>query len=291
MLVAVETRRAVSGWAAAGAHPRLHRARRRRARTSGCGASGYLPDDLIGKAGIEATFEDELRGTYGTELVERDATGRDIQVLRTVQPAVPGASLRLTIDRTIQKEATQALKWGMKAAGLKRGVFIVMNPQTGEVLALVSLPVVRQQRVRARDLGQGVREAREEQEQAAHQPRGAGPLPARLDVQARRRDRRARGPQDHAEDAHPDRRLPDARRHPVLRLEPHGLRHVQHLLRVRALVGHVLLPDRGDARRRPARLLGAPVRLRQADRDRPAGRGRRDRAVQPVEGRRARASG
>ena len=72
--------------------------------------------------------------------MERDATGRDVQVLRTVQDAIPGASLTLTIDRTIQREATQALKWGMKAAGLKRGVFIVMNPQTGEVLALVSLP-------------------------------------------------------------------------------------------------------------------------------------------------------
>ncbi len=95
---------------------------------------------MIGKAGVEATFEEELRGTYGTELVERDATGRDIQVLRTVQDAVPGASLTLTIDRTIQNQATQALKWGMKAAGLKRGVFIVMNPQTGEVLGLVSLP-------------------------------------------------------------------------------------------------------------------------------------------------------
>jgi penicillin-binding protein 2 len=103
-------------------------------------SQGYLPDDLLGKAGIEATFESQLRGTYGTEEVERDATGRDVQVLRTVQDAVPGASLTLTIDRTIQREATQALKWGMKAAGLKRGVFIVMNPQTGEVLALVSLP-------------------------------------------------------------------------------------------------------------------------------------------------------
>ncbi|MEO5966410.1 MAG: penicillin-binding protein 2 [Candidatus Limnocylindrales bacterium] len=102
--------------------------------------SGYLADDLIGKAGVEATFEEALRGTYGKELVERDATGRDIQVLRTVQDAIPGASLVLTIDKQIQKEATQALKWGMKAAGLKRGVFIVMNPQTGEVLALVSLP-------------------------------------------------------------------------------------------------------------------------------------------------------
>ena len=103
-------------------------------------SEGYQQDDMMGKAGVEATFEEQLRGTYGTELVERDATGRDIQVLRTVEEAVPGSSLRLTIDRTIQKEATQALKWGMKAAGLKRGVFIVMNPQTGEVLALVSLP-------------------------------------------------------------------------------------------------------------------------------------------------------
>jgi penicillin-binding protein 2 len=101
---------------------------------------GYLQDDMLGKAGIEATFEEELRGSYGSELVERDGTGRDIQVLRTTREAVPGASLTLTIDRTIQKEATQAMKWGMKAAGLKRGVLIVMNPQTGEVLALVSLP-------------------------------------------------------------------------------------------------------------------------------------------------------
>ena len=102
--------------------------------------SGYLADDMIGKAGVESTFESALRGTYGIELMERDATGRDIQVLQTLQDSVPGASLTLTIDRTVQKEATAALKWGMKTAGLKRGVFIVMNPQTGEVLALVSLP-------------------------------------------------------------------------------------------------------------------------------------------------------
>jgi penicillin-binding protein 2 len=101
---------------------------------------GYLPDDLIGQAGLEATFEAVLRGTYGQQLVERDATGRDVQVLETQQAAVPGASLTLTIDTTVQKEAQAALQWGMKAAGLKRGVFIVMNPQTGAVLALVSLP-------------------------------------------------------------------------------------------------------------------------------------------------------
>ena len=103
-------------------------------------SEGYLADDLIGKTGVESTFESELRGTYGIEVVEKDATGKDIQVLSTKQEAVPGASLTLTIDKTIQAEATRALKWGMKAAGLKRGVVIVMNPQTGEVLALVSLP-------------------------------------------------------------------------------------------------------------------------------------------------------
>ena len=103
-------------------------------------AKGYLADDLIGKTGVESTFESELRGTYGIQIVEKDATGKDVQVLSNQQDAIPGSSLTLTIDKTVQREATQALKWGMKAAGLKRGVFIVMNPQTGEVLALVSLP-------------------------------------------------------------------------------------------------------------------------------------------------------
>ncbi len=103
-------------------------------------SKGYLADDMIGKTGIESTFESDLRGTYGLERVAKDATGKSGDVLSNIQDAVPGASLTLTIDRTIQREATQALKWGMKAAGLKRGVFIVMNPQTGEVLALVSLP-------------------------------------------------------------------------------------------------------------------------------------------------------
>ena len=101
---------------------------------------GYLPDDLIGKAGVEATYETELRGTYGSESVERDAPGREIQVLQTVADAVAGDSLELTIDTEMQKDAQKALKWAMKTAGLKRGVVIVMNPQTGEVLAMVSLP-------------------------------------------------------------------------------------------------------------------------------------------------------
>jgi penicillin-binding protein 2 len=101
---------------------------------------GYLPDDSIGQTGIESSFETLLRGTYGQQLVQRDATGADLQVLQTTQQVVPGASLTLTIDTTIQQEAEKALAWGLKTAGLKRGVFIVMNPQTGEILAMVSLP-------------------------------------------------------------------------------------------------------------------------------------------------------
>jgi penicillin-binding protein 2 len=102
--------------------------------------AGYLPDDLIGKAGVEATFEAQLRGTYGQEQVERDALGRDVSVLAQVQAPIAGDSLKLTLDVGIQKEAQQALEWGLKAAGLKSGVFIVENPQTGEILAMVSLP-------------------------------------------------------------------------------------------------------------------------------------------------------
>lgn len=101
---------------------------------------GYLPDDMIGRTGVEAVYERELRGVYGAETVERDATGRRIQVLQTVRPAEAGDSLRLTIDTKEQIYAQRALEWGMSTAGLKRGVIIVMNPQTGEVLAMVSLP-------------------------------------------------------------------------------------------------------------------------------------------------------
>jgi penicillin-binding protein 2 len=101
---------------------------------------GYLPDDLLGKAGLEAQYETDLRGVYGAESVERDATGRRTQVLQTISEARPGDSLNLTIDVKEQKYAQTALKWAMAEVGLKRGVVIVMNPQTGEIVALVSLP-------------------------------------------------------------------------------------------------------------------------------------------------------
>jgi penicillin-binding protein 2 len=69
------------------------------------GSLGYLNDDVIGKAGVESTFEEQLRGTYGVEQVERDGQGRAIRVLQTVQEPVPGDSLELTIDVDMQRDA------------------------------------------------------------------------------------------------------------------------------------------------------------------------------------------
>ena len=101
---------------------------------------GYLPDDLIGRAGVESSYESTLRGTYGSETIERDASGRKLQVLSTDQEAQAGDSLRLTISTKEQQLAQRAVVWAMRTADLKRGVMIVMNPQTGEILAMVSLP-------------------------------------------------------------------------------------------------------------------------------------------------------
>jgi len=101
---------------------------------------GYLPDDWLGKAGLEAQYERDLRGIYGLESVATSATGRRGDVLQAVRQAEPGSSLTLTIDVEEQKYAEKALRWGMKEIGMKRGVVIAMNPQTGEILAMVSLP-------------------------------------------------------------------------------------------------------------------------------------------------------
>jgi penicillin-binding protein 2 len=102
--------------------------------------AGYLNDDQIGKTGVEATFEDVLRGSYGEQEVEQDALGRILRTVQITQQPVAGNSLELTIDVEIQREAEEALKWATDIVDLQRGVVIVMNPQTGEILAMVSLP-------------------------------------------------------------------------------------------------------------------------------------------------------
>jgi penicillin-binding protein 2 len=101
---------------------------------------GYLHDDDIGRTGVEATFEQELRGEYGSARWERDASGRLVKLLEETRAPVAGRNLVLTIDARLQRMATDALLWGMREAHVSQGVTIVMNPQTGEILAMVSLP-------------------------------------------------------------------------------------------------------------------------------------------------------
>jgi len=93
---------------------------------------GYQPGDYIGKYGIERTFEKELRGKKGGYQVEVDANGREIKVLRKVEP-VPGHNIYLTISLPLQRELEKLMQG-------KSGGAVVVDPNTGEVLAMVSHP-------------------------------------------------------------------------------------------------------------------------------------------------------
>ncbi len=104
-------------------------------------AMGYNPEtDRVGAAGVEATYEDWLRGQKGRHLIEVDVMGRVIRVVDTEAEPVPGGNVYLTLDLDLQEFTTEALLRGMSQANSPRGVAIVMRPQTGEILAMVSLP-------------------------------------------------------------------------------------------------------------------------------------------------------
>jgi len=106
-------------------------------------AEGYDPAvDRVGMAGVEATYEDMLRGQKGRRIVEEDVIGRQIRVVEEQSVPVPGSNVYLTIDLELQGFVEEALKKAMEAPSVNspRGVAIVMNPQTGEILAMVSLP-------------------------------------------------------------------------------------------------------------------------------------------------------
>ena len=92
----------------------------------------YLGGDLIGKTGIERSYEAELRGTAGEEALEVDARGRRVRTLDS-RSVVKGRDLRLTLDMGVQKLAVELL------AGHK-GALVAMDVRTGAVLALASSP-------------------------------------------------------------------------------------------------------------------------------------------------------
>ncbi len=100
---------------------------------------GYQPGEVVGKVGVEAGLESLLRGTNGWADVEVDARGRTVKTI-AMQPAVAGHSVYLTIDASLQRSAAQALAAGLQRDGKTAGASVVVDPQSGEVLALVSLP-------------------------------------------------------------------------------------------------------------------------------------------------------
>ena len=100
---------------------------------------GYKSGDIIGKFGLEKIYDHELRGENGGEQVEVDVTGKPVQVLGRKDPT-PGNDLYLTIDKDIQAAAEKAIDEQLVQIGAHAAAAVVMNPQTGEVLAIVSRP-------------------------------------------------------------------------------------------------------------------------------------------------------
>ncbi len=120
-------------------------------------ALGYnLDQDKIGYSGIEFSMQDALAGTYGSELVEVDAAGKIIRLLQPPTEPVAGKNIQLTIDSRLQEAATiilenkiaevRASKLDIQRSPKITGVVIAMNPQTGEILAMVSVPTYDNQR-------------------------------------------------------------------------------------------------------------------------------------------------
>ncbi len=92
----------------------------------------YEPGDVVGKGGVEETYDQLLRGQDGSRDVIVDSHGRSVGYLRT-QHATPGQDLKLTIDLDLQKAAELAL-------GSRNGAIVAMDPRNGEILAMVSRP-------------------------------------------------------------------------------------------------------------------------------------------------------
>lgn len=102
--------------------------------------SDYSLIDYIGKAGVEISWEKELKGDIGEKKVEVDALGREKKVISEI-PASDGKNLLLSIDYDLQKKVEQILLGQLKAVKIEsRAAVVVLDPDNGEVLSLVSLP-------------------------------------------------------------------------------------------------------------------------------------------------------
>jgi penicillin-binding protein 2 len=113
---------------------------------------GYRPGDLVGQAGVEATYDKYLRGIPGSSQVVVDSLGRPISTFQPTTMPRPGNALRLTIDLRLQQAAEQALQIGLQAAhadacigcwAANGGAIIAIDPRDGSIRALASWPTYR----------------------------------------------------------------------------------------------------------------------------------------------------
>jgi penicillin-binding protein 2 len=104
-------------------------------------ALGYDPNrHNVGLTGAEYSFEDELSGQDGQKLIEVDVAGREVRTVGEPQAAIPGYNLQLTLDLDLQQAIQDILASELETLHRKQGVVVALNPQTGEVLSMVSLP-------------------------------------------------------------------------------------------------------------------------------------------------------
>jgi penicillin-binding protein 2 len=105
----------------------------------GAANNPYGKDDYIGKTGLEASLDDQLRGKKGVQSV---IVNSHEQVVSEVayQAPITGNNVTLTLDAKLQRAVTDAMRKGLDNAKVKAGVAIVLRVSDGQVLAMVSLP-------------------------------------------------------------------------------------------------------------------------------------------------------
>ena len=94
--------------------------------------AAYEPGDVVGKSGVEETYDAVLRGTDGSRDMIVNSHGREVGIAGE-EYAKPGQDLRLTVDLDVQRAAEQAMEG-------KIGAMVALDPHTGEILAMVSRP-------------------------------------------------------------------------------------------------------------------------------------------------------
>jgi cell division protein FtsI (penicillin-binding protein 3) len=104
-------------------------------------ATNSNPPDLVGQAGIEASFNSLLAGRDGQEQVETGITGQPIPgTSQNVRPLVPGGNVRLTILASLQWEAQQACAERVRVTHADSCTIVVEQPSTGRILAMAQYP-------------------------------------------------------------------------------------------------------------------------------------------------------